>query len=138
MRVLKHERSSTPSVHQMEVAPPGDSSVVTHGSPAHPAVLFPSLISRAHAGSTQAAHEHIIPLVELDFTHIPHKVILNYAIISYTSVQCSSESEAHFLSFLDEQVALTLPTELVIEWRTLMRWLRGTVTCNDHIEPTKL
>lgn len=135
MSVLKHERSSTPSVHQMEVAPPGDSSVVTHGSPAHPAVSFPSLINRAPAGSTQAAHEHITTIVGLDFTQIPYRVILNDATISYTSVQCSSGSEAHFLSFLDEQVVLTLPTELVIEWRTLMRWLRGTVTCN---EPTKL
>lgn len=46
------------------------------------------------------------------------------------SVQCRSKSGACSLCFLDVQVTLLLlPTELFMEWRTLMRWLRGTVTC---------
>lgn len=52
-----------------------------------------------------------------------------------TSVQCSSESEACSLCCLDLQVALLLlPTELFREWRTLMRWLRGTVTCDQTVK----
>lgn len=48
-----------------------------------------------------------------------------------TSVLCSSGCDTCSLCFLVLKVVLLLlPTELFREWRTLMRWLRGTVTCN--------
>lgn len=136
--VSKYVRSSRLSVHPMGLAPPEDSSVVTRGLPAHPAAVLPGLISQAHAGSTWAANKHIIQFCVLYFIHIPHEIILKHVFfIKHTSVQWSSESEACSLCFLDELVVLLLPTELFIEWRTLMRWLRGTVTC-DHMLSNKL
>lgn len=79
--VSKYVRSSRLSVHPMGLAPPEDSSVVTHGLPAHPAAVLPGLISQAHAGSTWAAHKHIIQLCVLYFIHIPYKIILEHVFL---------------------------------------------------------
>lgn len=79
--VSKYVRSSRLSVHPMGLAPPEDSSMVTHGLPAHPAAVLPGLISQAHAGSTWAARKHIIQFCVLYFIHIPHKIILEHVFL---------------------------------------------------------
>lgn len=63
-------------------------------------------------------------------------VIFNYWVSAIlqrqsTSVRLSSDSGARFFCFLEENVVVLQPTELFTEWRTLMRWLRGTVTCRN-------
>ena len=109
--------------------------MVTRGSPAHPAVVLPGLINQAPAGSTWAADTCVINFYVRDVRYISHKVILeqvfatqvgqgleDYFLLTSTSEQCSSGSEACSLCILDLLVALLLlPTELFREWRTLRR-----------------
>lgn len=58
--VLKHVTFSRLSVYSVYVVPPEDLSVVKHESSAHPAAGPSGLTSRAHAGSTGAAHKHTV------------------------------------------------------------------------------
>lgn len=125
--VLKHGMFSTQSVCPVQAAPPEDSNVVERSSQVHPAAGFLGLISQAHAGSTLTANKLILNY----FQPISWLVCVWDGVYAVrTSVQRRSVSEWSSLCFLEELAVVLHPTEGFIEWRTLMRWLRGTVTCD--------